>query len=440
VPSIRRRSSLPRVVALAVALFVCVPRGETDESTRKRVSFAILEDYDKGDDLADVAKDFQLFRELGITTWRGSFGWDDYEPARRHYDFAWLHRFADLAASYGITLRPYIAYTPKWAAAGGTDKDVWNDPPRNPDDWRRFVRALATAMRRHRNVASYEIYNEENVAQWWDGSSAQYNDVLRRASDAIKAASPHTGVLLGGMVYPDYVWVQRVCGEGRNGSRIDIVPFHAYPETWTPADVDLEHYLGPHFDDGFARAVDTTCGVKPIWINETGYATVEGRTERDQADWWARAIAVFTAEPRVEEIGVYEIKDLEPKRAAIGDTPNYHLGITRTDRRKKLAFETVRMMVALFSGPVTVESAHVVASGGGEHYVYAFARDDGRQIVVAWVKGADQTLTISVPRAATGVVEHRLDGTVAPFDAFESGTLSHVELHPGTARVFELHP
>src|SRR3954469_16033715 len=154
---------LPPVALCLVTLLVCAPAVRTDEPPAKRIGFSILEDYDKGGDLADVARDFALFRELGITTWRGSFGWDDYEPTRRHYDFDWLHRFADLAAKYGITLRPYIGYTPAWASAGGKDKDAWNDPPRNPDDFGRFMRALATAMRRHRNLVSYEIYNEENV-------------------------------------------------------------------------------------------------------------------------------------------------------------------------------------------------------------------------------------------------------------------------------------
>src|SRR3954453_20949259 len=118
-------------------------RSQPQGSAQKRLAFSILEDYDKGDDLADVDKDFDLFRQLGVTTWRGSFGWDDYEPARGAYDFAWLHRFADLAASRGITLRPYIGYPPRGAAAGGADRDDWNDPPRNLDDWYRFVRALA---------------------------------------------------------------------------------------------------------------------------------------------------------------------------------------------------------------------------------------------------------------------------------------------------------
>jgi hypothetical protein len=56
------------------------------------------------------------------------------------------------------------------AAADGSDKDGWNDPPRSLDDWEQFVRTMAGGVRRHRNLASYEIYNEENVAQWWDGS------------------------------------------------------------------------------------------------------------------------------------------------------------------------------------------------------------------------------------------------------------------------------
>jgi Beta-galactosidase len=63
------------------------------QSVSKKVSFAILEDYDKGDDLNEVAKDFQLMRELEVDVLRCSFGWDDYEPVRGQYDFVWLKEF-----------------------------------------------------------------------------------------------------------------------------------------------------------------------------------------------------------------------------------------------------------------------------------------------------------------------------------------------------------
>src|SRR3954453_16626628 len=63
----------------------------------KPFTFSSLEDYDKGDARRDVGRDLALFRDLGVAPWRGSFGWDDYEPVRGRCDFAWLHRFVELA-------------------------------------------------------------------------------------------------------------------------------------------------------------------------------------------------------------------------------------------------------------------------------------------------------------------------------------------------------
>ncbi len=50
----------------------------------KYVSFAVLEDYEKGDELDEVALDFALMNELEIDTMRTSFGWDNFEPSRQH--------------------------------------------------------------------------------------------------------------------------------------------------------------------------------------------------------------------------------------------------------------------------------------------------------------------------------------------------------------------
>src|SRR5436190_20611886 len=73
--------------ALCLLAILAAHSAGSEQGRAKRISFSILEDYDKVEDLAEVAKDFALFRELGITAWRGSFGWDDYEPSRGHYAF-----------------------------------------------------------------------------------------------------------------------------------------------------------------------------------------------------------------------------------------------------------------------------------------------------------------------------------------------------------------
>lgn len=437
-----RRTARPLQALLALSLAagaaVCAPApGPALPDTpggAKTVSFSILEDYDKGDDLAEVARDFDLFRELKVTIWRGSFGWDDYEPEPGKYDLAWLHSFIRLAEERNLTLRPYIGYTPEWAA-GGKDADgqAWNQPPRDQQAWSAFVKVLVEEMRHHRNVRSLEIYNEQNVRQWWEGTADEYAVTLRSAA----AVTSGLERLMGGLVFPDVEWVEDVCEETGAGGAFDVLPIHAYPETWTPEGVTVENYLGEGFRSGFLATADRLCGRKRIWINETGFATIPGKSEIDQAAWWVRAIATFAAEPRVEHIGIYEIKDLAPDRPAIGDAPNYHLGLTRVDRTKKLAFSTVKMMIALLGQqPFSVVPHDIRPRGGhGDLHRRVFVRGDGSAVIVVWNRTADDRVTITLPRAGR-LLEHALDGETRPLDAPD--VLFEITLKKGIPRIFEL--
>lgn len=332
-----------------------------------------------------------------------------------------------------MKLRPYLAYTPEWAGARGRDADVWNDAPQWLADWTRFAGGMAAALRRHPNVLSFEIYNEENVPQWWDSTAARYADVVTSGSRAIEGANPDVQILFGGLVFPDAAWIEQVCA-APGARNFDVLPFHAYPETWTPPDVTVENYLGGLED--FITIADATCGRKAIWINETGYATTPGRSEQQQADWWVRAVATFLAHPRVEHIGVYEIKDLPSDKPAIGDAPNYHLGLTRVDRVKKLAFYTVDMLTDLLdTGTLTLADSRVAATvieGSGALRRHMFIRPDGDRVLIAWTKGAPVRVRFETARAAK-VVEYRLDGSSVPLPGLED-----VALSPGTPRVFRL--
>jgi polysaccharide biosynthesis protein PslG len=407
---------------------------------RKPVSFAILEDYDKGQDLREVARDFARFRELGIREWRGSFGWDDYEPEPGHYDLAWLERFVALADSMGIVLRPYVGYTPAWAARGGQDDHAWNDPPRNGDDWVRFVSALAARLSKYPNIRSYEIYNEENTALWWEGTADDYADVLRAGAAAIRRADPRAEVLLGGMVWPDLEWLESSCQGGK--APFDVLPFHAYPETWTPDSIAIENYLAPDFRATFLPEADRRCGRKPIWINEAGFATTPGKTERDQAEWWARALATFLAEPRVEQIGIYEIKDQPLGTEVIGDAPNYYLGLVRRDGTPKLAFSTVKLLVGLLgSDSITLADpllkVRVTDGSAGRLNRHLFRWPDGRQLVFVWDKTSSPTVELKLPEIVGRVTAYSIDGSSAPWQNAEGQTIRGVKLEPGAVRIFQ---
>jgi hypothetical protein len=400
----------------------------------KTLTFSILEDYDKGDDLSDIVRDFELFAELNVRTWRGSFGWDDYEPEQGRYDFSWLHEFMLTAARHGISLRPYVGYTPAWAA-GGKDADgqAWNQPPRSQAVWTAFARALGSEIGHHPNVRSLEIYNEENVQQWWEGSADDYGSTLGSAASAVRGLE----LVMGGLVFPDLEWIEALCDDERVRNAFTVLPVHAYPETWTPEGVTVENYLGEGFRKEFLPAADRLCGPKRIWINETGFATTPGKTEEDQAAWWARAIATFAAEPRVEHIGIYEIKDLAPDRPAIGDAPNYHLGLTRVDRTKKLAFSTVKMLVELIgTQPFSLDAAKVQRSAttGDLHHHY-FSLRDQTALLVVWNRTADEGVRVHFPRDGR-VVEYALDGTTSP-RTLQDRALD-IGLRRGVPRIFLL--
>lgn len=452
---LQRSGAFLLMVTLALSPFGCTHRAAAppaDQSPApaasnrltKQVSFSILEDYDKGEDLNEVARDFEMMQELGIDTWRGSFGWDDYEPTRGDYDFAWLHRFADLAAQHGIKLRPYLGYTPSWAAAGGSDKADWNDPPKHFDDWYNFVYTLVTEMKRHRNILSYEIYNEEDARQWWDGPPAAYNQLLLRGAAAIRQANPAVQILLGGLVFPDVEFIEALCKTFKNAGSFDVVPFHSYAETWTPRTVVVENYLDAQYRD-FVDAVKTDCQREPIWINEAGYATAAGKTERDQANWWARAIATFLAAPEIEQIGIYQIKDRKPERPVIGGEENHHLGLATVDRKKKLAFHTIGLLTDLLDvSSLTVADADltvtVTEGAPGALYHHLFIRPDGNEILLVWDKRSSPTLSLRLPQRSAAAAEYALDGSRAPYPQFDGQTLRNVKLTPGEVRIFRIGP
>ena len=191
--------------------------------------------------------------------------------------------------------------------------------------------------------------------------------------------------------------------------------------------------------DGFLQAADSTCGRKSIWINETGFATVPGRSERQQATWWVRAVATFLSHPRIEHIGVYEIKDLPPDRAAIGDAPNYHLGLTRTDRSKKLAFYTVDMLTDLVDvGQLEILDRDMAVTGASDAKAHLFQRPDGDRVLFLWTGTGPVTISVRLNTPGAAAIEYELDGRTVSYEQFDGTTIRGIALAGGEPRIFRI--
>lgn len=414
-----------------------------------QVVFATNEDYDislyRGPSgLAVVERDFQLIKELGVDHLRVSFSWSNYEPQRGHFrHLKWLRQFVELAHEYGITLLPYLCYAPSWATIDRT----WNAPPRDFDDWYNYVYRMVSEFKDL--IGHWELWNEQDIKEWWSGSFQEYARLLEVGARAVRDADPTAKVLLGGLTRVNPVYIQRLVDLGL-GDAFDIVPIHAYPESWSS--YRAEDFLTPSGTqfDALVKVLEEKAKSQPIWINEMGYPTTAGRTETDQANMIRRAIATLLATGQVELIGWYEIKDLYRSFRAIGNEYNYHLGLTRVDQTKKIGFDTYRNIVQLFNHePLTLEEVHVTSGDvppgtvSRNVRVHAFRRlRDDHLLIFAWALRSSRELDVSIelPGLRIGEVrEYDLNGRALPVHAHDGSRLVDVRLGH-IVRLFEIIP
>ena len=194
---------------------------------------------------------------------------------------------------------------------------------------------------------------KRNVRMWWGRGTREA--VRRRAAPRHgmpcgSGESLDANVILGGMVYLDVDWIEAVCEGGRSGRRVDVIPFHAYPETLDAGERnrrELPRRTNPA--SGFVSSADAACGRKRMWINETGYATFPGRTEEDQArcvNSCGRDLSCTAAHRTILEST--RSKTSCSNCEVIGDVPNYHLRHHLHGPAKiSLAFTTFQPFVSM---------------------------------------------------------------------------------------------
>jgi hypothetical protein len=208
----------------------------------------------------------------------------------------------------------------------------------------------------------------------------------------------------------------------------------------------LGEYFNSSYTGPFLRLLDEEGGRKPLWMSECGYSTMD-RSEEDQANYIARAVPYFFADPASDDrfslFTYYELKDLPVGSAMIGDEHNYHFGLCRSDRSKKLAFYTYRMLVALLQGRVVRAAAAQVATAAtegefGELHHHLLQREDGTQILFIYDRENAATAEAALMAAGSTCTQGELDGRSRPWPHFNGTTISNIVLTPGQVRIYEI--
>ncbi len=146
-------------------------------------------------DDATLAADLDAIAATGAKWIRFDFDWPSIEPLPGARNWQHTDRVVAAARARGLHIIALLAYTPEWARPAGTTS---RHPPTNVDHFATFARLAAERYRDH-GVSVFEVWNEPNVASFWEPrpDAAAYAQLLRATTTGIRSTQPGATVLTG---------------------------------------------------------------------------------------------------------------------------------------------------------------------------------------------------------------------------------------------------
>ncbi|MDT8069325.1 MAG: beta-galactosidase [Terriglobia bacterium] len=364
---------------------------------------AIGDDYFDGHDTRErILRHLRIAKALHVHYLRCAFSWNGIEPEPGKFDFRFWDMLVDEASRAGIQIIPYVAYTPEWAAR--KKQQFWEQPPSDQGAFTRVMTALATHFRGR--IHSWELWNEPDNHDYWQGSAGEFADMVIPAAQAVRRADPNAKIVLGGMSYGPSAFFNDLVSKHHIERYFDVIALHAYPESWHEGRAEeVFQQILPEMK----ALIDHAHNPPALWLNEMGYAdyrydrshaSIYGtniyysyeHTARYTADFLLKSFLMTAASGDVSLAGWYRIDDFrenDPRMSS--DKVNDHLGVVRADGSRKPDFYAFRLFNTLLSQPFRVIDNPTTVSGKdySQAVVYTFIRQDGRVVVAGWLRSSE---------------------------------------------------
>jgi polysaccharide biosynthesis protein PslG len=297
----------------------------------------------------EAQRDFDAMRASGARWIRMDINWAVIQrdgPAS--FDWTNFDRVAAQATARGFQILGVILYTPSWARPAGGNART---PPADLNAYAKFV-ATAVAHYSLLGVHAYEIWNEPNLASFWQprADPARYAAMLRGAYAAVKRVDATATVVSGGLspatdsggsVAP-ITFLKGLYTNGAKGS-FDALGHHPY--CWPAYPGETQSWSAWYQMDAPRTSLRSVMeangdGAKKIWATEFGAPTrgANAVSESQQADMLARALTVFHSYSWAGPIFWYSQRDLGTSPSSREES----FGILRNDFSPKPAFNVLR--------------------------------------------------------------------------------------------------
>lgn len=247
--------------------------------------------------MQEVNRALSMISEAGIEAVRVDFSWGVMQPQPSQFDWREYDEMVAAIRQRDLGVFALVAWSPYWASSIPGDPELWMAPPRDMQDYARFVYAVVS--RYHDSVRVWEFWGEPNVSIYWKPAPdpIRFAEMQRLGYLAAKYADPTCVVLLTGLAndesesFPQDIWyppaqfLQAVYNE-IGGRYFDAVGRHPYTHPiWQGWDVFMQRVQA-------IRAVMAANGdaAKPLWLDEIGYCLIGDLTPEGQAQWLTRVL------------------------------------------------------------------------------------------------------------------------------------------------------
>src|SRR5579864_288076 len=268
-----RVASLPTIMLLILALIVTA-------STPLKAAATPSDAYGVGfgaDELQpQTPRALELASQANIEWVRLGLYWEDVEPNPGQFDFQADDAVIASTRANHLKVLAILAYSTDWStsAPANPPDNLTHYPPRDYAEWANYVAAVVTHYKT--DVHYWEVWNEPDLTEFWNGTPAQYAALLAITSSTIRQIDPTATVVLGGQAFldmpghPASAFLTKILGDADHpaGANFDIAAFHFYlrpdqaPQDFAEFKTALRQF-----------GIDN----RPIWITEAGlpsWATV----------------------------------------------------------------------------------------------------------------------------------------------------------------------
>lgn len=333
---------------------------------------------------------------------REEIRWDWIQHPIGKWDWGFTDEMVQDARGRNLNILGLLGYNNSEQKAGVVNYTV-------PDitAWKTFI--LNTVYRYKTQIHVWEVWNEPDNPYFWNGSVADYVNLLRVTYDLIKSVDPSAMVMNGAGSNLDLVWFNQFLEQG-GAPYTDVLAFHPYPKQASLDNGDYQKIDLAHFKEIGARTG------KSWWFTEIGWSSATNGvgSEQAQASYMIRQYVESLDSPGldVQHIFWYDFHDdgTDP-----GNAENNY-GLIRNDwKTPKFAYTAYQQMTLHLNGATPQGT---VDSGAG--MAYRFSRNS-TIIDVIW--GGGRT---NLPTTSGQAQAFDMSGTLLPSEV--SGGQIHVNI------------